>query len=571
MEVVHGQEQAFGFLPDEGYHVDIVSVDGEMRDVRSFFTFRNVAEDHVIHITFAENIPPVIDAFSRDTETGDTPLNVGFTVDAHDPDGGRIVRYDWTVEGPRQESRSTYEGNLAFRFSIPGDWTMTVTVTDDEGETATSAPMALTTSNSGPVAIPIPTTEDAVKMKLGDALTETWVMNPFETPAEVRRFLVHPDGQETELPTILVAGFGKRSLFAEGQPELSSGTSLMVEGDRNLQFVTRFSGVLTDMAAPLSSSLESRLYLPHIAEETGQWDTSVYLSSGSTNPNLFASVTVDGTRSDFELQQSNTVDLEDYLPAEANPESSWGMITAGARDPFTNTHVLTGMEIFVRDGGDGAAVQMNRQLFQTLYLPHIPTQTSQFWTGFTLINPDTEPATVQVLLFTDSGETAGACHVVIPPHAKFKGLLEDLCPGSAGLASWGVLLADKPIQGMELYGTDAGGICGYALTGIQYTRATLPLLATDNEHWTGLAIANPGMDAASVTLQLLTSQGDIREQHVMTLGAGTRTAVLLSDLFPGIDIQPDDHVRLSSDRGILALEVAGDLTNSTLLAIPALN
>ena len=246
------------------------------------------------------------------------------------------------------------------------------------------------------------------------------------------------------------------------------------------------------------------------------------------------------------------------------------MVGASAQNPFSNTHVLSGLELFVHNDGDGAAVAIGRQLYQTLYLPHIPTELEQFWTGFALVNPNEQPATAHIQLFADQGESVGTYTLPLPAHTKVQGLLSSLFPDAAG-ASWGIISSDVPISGIEIYGTDSGGICGFALSGLQYSEATLPLAGVDSDHWTGVSFANPGMTDATVTVQLLAADGTVRGQQIRTIAAGTRLAILLTDLFPNLDVQPTDHIRIVSDQAIIALEVSGDLTNSTLMAVPAMD
>jgi uncharacterized repeat protein (TIGR02543 family) len=56
VHVVHGDDQHFGFVPDVGYHVDSVIVDGALQpDSTNGFTFENVTDSHTIHVSFAGN------------------------------------------------------------------------------------------------------------------------------------------------------------------------------------------------------------------------------------------------------------------------------------------------------------------------------------------------------------------------------------------------------------------------------------------------------------------------------------------------------------------------------------
>ncbi len=54
-QVTHGGSQTFEMLPDEGYHVENVRVDGVSMGAMNSYTFSNVTSDHTIQVTFAIN------------------------------------------------------------------------------------------------------------------------------------------------------------------------------------------------------------------------------------------------------------------------------------------------------------------------------------------------------------------------------------------------------------------------------------------------------------------------------------------------------------------------------------
>ena len=75
---------------------------------------------------------PVAD-FTADTTTGSAPFTV--TLDAStatDPDGGAIVDYQWSSSDAQSATGST----ASFTFDVAGSYSVTLTVTDDEGESA---------------------------------------------------------------------------------------------------------------------------------------------------------------------------------------------------------------------------------------------------------------------------------------------------------------------------------------------------------------------------------------------------------------------------------------------------
>jgi PKD repeat protein len=73
---------------------------------------------------------PIVRGFA-DPSSGAAPLHVRFSSTALDPDGGP-VSYRWSLEGVGNVLDSSFEHT----FTTAGEYTATVTVTDDEGDTA---------------------------------------------------------------------------------------------------------------------------------------------------------------------------------------------------------------------------------------------------------------------------------------------------------------------------------------------------------------------------------------------------------------------------------------------------
>ncbi|MDG6217922.1 MAG: PKD domain-containing protein [Candidatus Thermoplasmatota archaeon] len=91
-----------------------------------------------LQITVIENYVPIAIA-SSDVTNGKAPLLVHFYGDSIDIDGEKIT-YQWVIEGTiLAKNRESNQQNMAHRFWLPGNYDVTLTVTDEDGATDSSA------------------------------------------------------------------------------------------------------------------------------------------------------------------------------------------------------------------------------------------------------------------------------------------------------------------------------------------------------------------------------------------------------------------------------------------------
>ncbi|MEL6671095.1 MAG: PKD domain-containing protein [Bacteroidota bacterium] len=89
----------------------------------------------------AETIPPPATApplaiIQANPQNGPEPLSVSFDGrKSYDPDGGEIVAYQWNFAGQRQSASATAQ----HMFQQEGDYNVSLTVRDDEGQTHTAS------------------------------------------------------------------------------------------------------------------------------------------------------------------------------------------------------------------------------------------------------------------------------------------------------------------------------------------------------------------------------------------------------------------------------------------------
>ncbi len=511
-----------------------------------------------------------IDSLTVDVPLGTAPLAVGLICLAHAPDGGKIVKYQWEITGPRTDSIVTTTGNLAYHFIFPGDYSVSVTVTDDAGQTATaildtgSGDGNIRASGYAQMKIPLPgkiqlqqTTKDST------ATVQTTAVNEYDETVSVTLDAKDASGQVLGSAAISVPANGSAIFSSDSFSELSYD-SIEATADRDLLLYTRIETNTAHMTAELSTWLQNPLYVPHIAEETDYWDTYAYLSN--TSPETL-DITVAWQTESRTVRSTESIDLEAMLPENVTVADAWGKLSANSSDPFSASETLCGFEMFVKNGSDGAACELVGEGSTTLYIPHVPEETDIFWTGFAILNAGAAQAIATVTFYDDDGEVVGTEALTIPARTKIKGLMTDLFPDETEIARWGVIESSREINGIEIYGTFHAGICGMVLPAVANTWGILPDVLTGDGLWTGMAITNVSSTTATVTIRLVSANGTVKSGKTETIVAFHRFKAVVADYFTTAVIEPGDTVRYSSDQPVIALEASGDLDRTFMTAL----
>ena len=514
---------------------------------------------------------PVIDSLTADVVSGNAPLEVKFTCSAHDPDGGSIIRYRWDITGSRSDSVLTTTGNLNYRFLRSGSYFISVTVTDSGGETATetlntgSGQGGISVPAYSPMAIPLPGAFQVAENGKDSTINiQTTAVNGFSESVPVTLKAKDSSGQLLGTASISVPANGSAVLWSDSFDSLSYD-SIEAIANRNLLLFSRINTATASMTAELSNWLSSPLYVPHIAEETDYWDTFACISN--SNP-LMLDITVAGQTESRTAFSSGIIDLEALLPQNVVVADAWGKLTAYDSNPGNNMNSLSGFEIFVKTGNDGAATELTAEGSTTLYIPHIPEETDIFWTGFALLNPGDSPATATATFYDDNGAVVGTETLSIPAQSKIKGLMVDLFPDEADTARWGIIESDQPVSGIEIYGTYNAGICGLTLPVMANSRGILSDVLTGENKWTGIAITNVmNSENASVVIKLIAADGTVKGTKIESIAAMHRFKAVIADYFDAETLEPGDTVRYSSDQPVIALEASGDLDRTFMTAL----
>jgi len=573
-EVCNGDGITISPIPDPGWHTGAIYDNGVdtfcnichcwcQCDGINGHILENVQENHDIQVVFVKDEDPVFTAFHASSTAVVSGTWVTFTVEANDPDGGRIIWYDWDFDGDGESDLRTYNGTARHVFATPGTFPVTVTALDDDCNTTTSSAKIITVTTPAPVVLP--SAGNLARSGLSGLSVGSYIVNPAGEPVNLTLAPLDENGQVISSLVITMTPNEKLQLT----PELFSNTvfdSVWALADAPVVSYVDLQGNALGMSSMMNGPLGTTADALHIAEETDMWQTWGYLSNADSTS---ASVKIVGVETSLPQKAAQLIDLGSLLPSEPETTTAWARFSAKADTPFTDTRTLAGFEAFIRNGSDGAATELATAGQDALFIPHIPLEADIFWTGFTFVNTSDIPNVVTVQFFTDTGEHCGFESFTIGGGQKIKGLMTELFPAEAGIASWAWVTGTERINGIEIYGTYHDGICGFALTGNMNTQLILPMMAAGEGLWTGIAIVNPNTSSATATVKLMAANGTVRAEQTIIIPAKGRYKAVLDDLFTGITPAASDYIRIESAVPLVGLEVTGDMARTFMKALAA--
>lgn len=319
-------------------------------------------------------------------------------------------------------------------------------------------------------------------------------------------------------------------------------------------------------AAYLNMDQANQLTIPHVPDSTHFWNTWAWLSNQDRLDMVLA---IGEQEQCFVPAFSSVTDLEELLPVEPESAHAWGSVSLAPGFTPPRETVLSGFEVFIRETGDGGAVELHATLQQDIIIPHIPPETQLFWTGFSVTNPAAVSQQLTFSFYNDAGEHLLTEILEIDPYTKLKGTMTDLFPDVDGLASWGkIQCSGDGVAAIEMYGTHHDGICGFSLAAQPSTDFILPLMVTGEGRWTGIAVTNPGSETADVTVELIAGNGSILDHTIWTIEPDCRAKAVVQDLFPGSELNNSCYIRITASVPVVGVTAAGDLDRTWMSALP---
>lgn len=541
-------------ISESDYYIDKVTINGEFTPVKDHYTFTEKGVYNIYAEFKKYNI--TLNHLESSCESGLTPLEVTFNIDATPTDGIEITNYEWDFDNDGLVDLTTETNVANFTFTTMGTFNPTVVVTDSEGGKTPLSFNQIMVSESSPINFPYFSIQTA---KL-DKFVSSFIVNPFSDILTIDLSGINDLGDIVKSSQQTIGPFGKaeldlNSVKSEGVVKIKG------EFDRYSVIYSDWEEGFAKMSAYLLTPLSENLFIPHIAEEVDQWNTMGYVSSlAQVNSTIFTG----GNETEVALEGGSLLDLESFIDV-GQPEKSWGSISCLGK-------VLSGFEMFVKSGGDGAAVEMTGEGYVTLYIPHIPEESEIFWTGFAFSNTCSSVySSLHVEFFTNEGICCFGNDFTIPAGDKIKGLVRNIFPGLPENASWGIITSDFPIVGAEIYGTYDAGICGFSLRDKVFKKGIFPMVIHGENLWTGVSLANIEDRNATVNIKLFSGNGDVKGNFNFTLNAKQKVASVLGDIFPEVDILESDYIKFTSDRSLIAVEAGGDVSRTWMKGLSAIN
>jgi hypothetical protein len=124
--------------------------------------------------------------------------------------------------------------------------------------------------------------------------------------------------------------------------------------------------------------------------------------------------------------------------------------------PFVTTPPLAGAIRFSEASGSSAALPLSLTLGTDLIYSHV-AQSLGYYTGVAMMNPNTDPTSIELDVYTRDGKLVGFYSTLLQPGQRITKLVEELVPASAGqLGGYVRLTSSASIVSFSLFGTNDG-------------------------------------------------------------------------------------------------------------------
>jgi len=319
------------------------------------------------------------------------------------------------------------------------------------------------------------------------------------------------------------------------------------------------------------ATLTDQIMIPHIANPDNGWYTRAVVVNGQgvdetlnfQSPELalgIANPAGGNSQQDFRFRER----VEGALPG-------WG--------EFANTSqsaALAGVEVFGRTDNKRqmSAIEMidirrNNPNFvyigNDIYFTHIAADTQNWWTGISLINTDTQPATYRIIGYdSDGNEVIRMDSETLPPGGKLLKTSETIFGGLG--VDWMKIEGDGRLAGFELFGDpNLDRAAGFKAATFLTDELIFPHVMVTPPMWTGISLVNVSGQPTQITIGAYNDRGVLLAETNQTLAPFAKRLDLAQNLFDGPGLPAGtSYLRVRGDqRSLCGFELFGTLNMQT--------
>lgn len=314
---------------------------------------------------------------------------------------------------------------------------------------------------------------------------------------------------------------------------------------------------------PAVQNFQNLLMAPHLPSQAQNWKTTGFIVSSNLTQDAEFFVKYPGVensriRSIFVPGSTATIQDSDF----DNTRPGWYQVS-------TNQPAGSGILFYDRLTGPGqlASVPMEPMPATLWEFDHLGSVQAGWWNGLVLMNPQPSPAHATLTTFSADFTVLDVVDLEVPAETRLVDLLESWMPSMHQAAPSRLMIqSDQPLLTMLLIGMHNEQLLT-TVPGDQALSKTLllPLISSNPEHWHGIALVNPGDQAAFSRLIPYTATGQAGPETTLALPARGKTVWLLEDLFP--TLRSYASMRIVSTRPVRGLVLTGNRQQTQLATI----
>lgn len=224
-----------------------------------------------------------------------------------------------------------------------------------------------------------------------------------------------------------------------------------------------------------------------------------------------------------------------------------------------------------------------------LFLTHVARDTGNFWTGYSILNPNEQDANVALTAIGLDGLPLAMEPFMIPAMQQSVAVIgvDRLASVPVQDISWIVVESSHRLVGLELFGSPSQAnsyLAGFELASVNFASHKVVYAAMDEspDRWTGICVLNPNSAPANITYYFSTDARDdtttgenesVISWGTKTLNPGEKWVFTLDEFLWPIGFGPDDVTGFyaEGDQDLLGFVLIGDNARTQLAGYPAQN